>query len=164
MEAPMLETLLTKENVALGLASALLVWRIVDVIFRQRKRREHELERLAFDITKVAVSDDPFGREKFFPYYLMYLDALERDMRPYTKDGAEVMNDYFDQMTKRLDRLDMIRKNLEGLEEKLKDNHQVTLSDLFHRNLTWGHWWEETRMLLKRTLKMMFKRRFHSTN
>ena len=95
----------TKENIAFFGVAILLIWRIIDFFVRMKKKRENELEKLAFEMAKSRMNEnhDLYERESFFSYYLFYLDALENNMQPYS-DYAEVMTEFekaFDTRIKR---------------------------------------------------------------
>jgi hypothetical protein len=155
----MLEPLLTKENVALALGSALLLWRVIDVFIRMRKKREYELQKLALEITKEVVKDIGLRRDdSFFSYYLLYLDALERGARPYARGGLKEMRKFEGRMREHIEGLSDRLHNFNAIYDKLEAGHKVTMDDLFHRNLNWKLWRGETALLLKKT----FRRKYNS--
>jgi hypothetical protein len=81
----MVDFLFTKENFALLGVAALFLWRIVDFILRQKKKKEAELQKLAFDMAKYHFGDDtdPYTRGEILQFYFYYLDMLEHNMNPH---------------------------------------------------------------------------------
>jgi hypothetical protein len=155
----MIEELLTKQNLALLGVISLFLWRIVDLILRQKKKKETELQKLAFDMTKYRFGDDvdPFTRESILPQYFFYLDALEHDMNPYHRGTFKIMKTLDDQLAQKTQSLKQVHEKLEAIENKLSQHDDITLSDLWDRNLNWTMWFRETKKLLKITFSRKTK-------
>ena len=158
----MIEHLFTKENIALFGVIALFLWRVLDFFFRLRKKKESELQKLAFDMAKYRCTEsgDPFQAESIFPYYLFYLDALEHNMSLYDERAFKIMKQFDDDLTEKVNQLKDALQQMDNLEKKLSDHQEISVSDLWARNLTWAMWFQETRLMLKQTIKV--RRRFRS--
>ncbi|MGD1046975.1 MAG: hypothetical protein ABR936_16855 [Bacteroidota bacterium] len=155
----MLENIFTKENLTLIGVVALFVWRIIDFIIRQKKKRENDREKLAFEMAKYHYDGaNEFPKASMFSYYLFYLDALEKNIRPHYS-SYEIMKDFDTQLTERVSRLEDVLGKLIAFEEKLSSKHNVTVADLWERHLDWPHWWRETKRLAKNTFKRKIKYR-----
>jgi hypothetical protein len=157
----MIENLFSKDNLALFGVTLLFLWRIIDFFIRQSKKRENDLEKLAFEMAKYRHSDDHgYPAQSFFSYYLFYLDHLEKRVKPYDENSYEVMRDYESIMTEKIKRMDEVSNKLGEIDKKFTETHEITFNDLFERNLTWGLWWRETTRLIKRSVKR--KTKYHS--
>jgi hypothetical protein len=151
----MFETFFTKENLALAGVVSLFVWRILDFIIRQNKKRENELQKLAFEMAKYRCDSDEmsYSEESFFSYYLFYLDALEHDLKPYDNQKYEIMKEFEERAISHIKRLEDVAKKIQGISENLEDKHQITLEDLWELHFSWSLWRHITATLLKRTFK-----------
>ena len=88
----MFENYFTKENIALFGVGALFLWRIIDFIIRQKKKRETDLQKLALEMAKYRTEGQaPYRKESLYSYYLYYLDALEKGVNPLNKKNVERM-------------------------------------------------------------------------
>jgi hypothetical protein len=141
----------TKENIALGGVLILFLWRIIDFFIRMKKKRESEIEKLAFEMAKYQCNDkeDDYNRKSLFSYYLFYLDALEKNMRPFS-NSYEIMKDFDDQFNKKIKRLETILEKLTSVENKLSEKHDLTIDDLWDRNVTWKSFRHDFKLLSKR--------------
>ena len=159
MANTMIEELFTKQNLALIGVIALFFWRIVDLIIRQKKRREAELQKLAFDMAKFRIGDDldPFSRESIMPQYFFYLDALERGMNLHHRGTFKIMKNFDDQLTEKIRSLKEAHDRLEAIENRLTQHEEIKLSDLWDRNLNWPMWFRETTKLLNKTFSRKTK-------
>ena len=151
-------SLLTKENIALIGVIALFIWRIIDFLIRQKKKRETDREKLAFDMAKYQIENGrEFPKASLFSYYLFYLDALEKDIKPYNHRRYTIMKSFETQLTEKVAHLEEVLQKLNDIEVKLSNNHEITPSDLWVRNLSWRIWWWETKKRIKVTFKRKIK-------
>jgi hypothetical protein len=149
----MIEQLFTKQNLALLGVLALFLWRIIDLIIRQKNKRETELQRLAFEMVKYRFGEDvdPFTREAILQYYFFYLDALEHNLIFYDRGIFKVMKEFDGKLSQKIERLKEINDKLEAIENKLSQHHNVSTSDLWDRHFNWSLWFRETKKLLNKT-------------
>jgi len=147
----MITEFFTKENIALGGVIILLLWRIVDFFIRMKKKREAEIEKLAFEMAKYRCNDDDndYNRKSLFSYYLFYLDALEKNMST-SYNSYEIMKDFDDQFNTKIKRLETILERLTSIENKLLDKHDLSISDLWDKNVSWQSFRHDLKVLLKR--------------
>ena len=157
----MLDNLFSKENIALFGVLTLFLWRIIDFILRQKKKRENDLQKLALEMAKYRTDGEmAYRKESFYSYYLFYLDALEKNMKPYNKRSIEIMKDFDQQLTSKINHYERVIVSLNQIEKKLDEKHEITVSDLWDRNLNWARWWRETKLLIRNMLKRKIK--YHS--
>ena len=150
----MITEYLTKENIALGGVIILLLWRIVDFFIRMKKKRESEIEKLAFEMAKYRCNEDndDYNKKSLFAFYLFYLDALGKNMRPSYR-SYEIMKDFDDQFNNKIKRLESILEKLTSLEDKLVEKHEISLSDLWDKNVSWQSFRHDLKVLLTRLFR-----------
>ena len=160
----MFENLLTKENLTLLGVIALFLWRIVDFILRQKKKRETEFQKLAFEMTKFHFGNvaDPFSKTGILPFYFYYLDALENNFNPNDPKRANLLREFEKQIEKKILAHKEVSDKLEAINIKLSAQQDISVLDLWERNFNWSLWFRHTKKLLKKTFS--HKPKFHSVN
>jgi hypothetical protein len=158
----MVDFLFTKENFALLGVAALFLWRIVDFILRQKKKKEAELQKLAFDMAKYHFGDDtdPYTRGEILQFYFYYLDMLEHNMNPHDQRSFKVLKEFNEQIKEKIEAIKEVSTKFDAIDDKLSAQQDITLFDLWERSFNWSMWFQQTKKLLKKTFS--FRRKFHS--
>jgi hypothetical protein len=158
----MIDNLFTKENFALLGVVALFLWRIVDFMLRQKKKKETELQKLAFDMAKYHFGEetDPFTRGEILQFYFYYLDMLEHNLNPHDQKSFKVLNEFGEQIREKIKAIKEMSAKFDVIEDKLSIQNDVSPNDLWERSFNWSMWFRHTKKLLKKTF--IRRAQFHS--
>jgi hypothetical protein len=153
--------LFTKENFAIAGVIVLFIWRIIDAFIRQKKKKESELQKLAFDMAKFRFeNNEKYGgiNKALLSYYFYYLDALTYNFSPSNR-RIDILNDYDSHISHQIDRLNKINEEIEKLDQKLYENHKIYINDIWQQSVNWRGLYH----YFKRLMKSPFKkdRRFY---
>lgn len=105
----------TKENIMLIMIVVLFLWKVVDFVIKIIKKREHERERLAFDMAKLWLDASPIMNENILKIYFYYLEMLKN----------RCVSDAIDKLEDLADNVERKTEILRQLEEKLEKNEKI---------------------------------------
>ena len=148
--------LLTKENFAVLGVAILFIWKIIDAILKLMKKREHELEKLAFEMAKIKLEAESWSKGSVLTFYYYCLTAL-RTKKPTPWRLVEFLKQREQKIDQRTNVLSQFEKKISEFHEKIKSEHKINWGDLYEKELSWKGIWRDIKLLISRRLKKKAK-------